>query len=115
MLNRFLLWGLRKNIRGFGFFVRTFYPYGRISVQNRYGLKLELDPREKIDGAVIRHGYFDDDVIACLLGRVRPGDIFWDIGANIGLHSLTLKLLRPETDVVCFEPLCKNFDRLLEH
>ncbi|QKY21771.1 FkbM family methyltransferase [Halolamina sp. CBA1230] len=32
--------------------------------------------------------YQDEDfVIECLLERVRPDDVFWDIGANIGTYS----------------------------
>ena len=44
---------------------------------------------------------------------VQPGDVFYDIGANIGLYSIfAAKHLRGEGKVYAFEPEALNFARL---
>jgi FkbM family methyltransferase len=43
---------------------------------------------------------------ACL--KAIPIKSFWDIGANIGLHSWLLKTSLPEAETVLFEPLPMN-------
>jgi FkbM family methyltransferase len=37
------------------------------------------------------------------------------VGANFGLHSITLKKLRPDVRVLCFEPAPDQAARLLTH
>ncbi len=44
---------------------------------------------------------------------LKPGDIFLDIGANIGLHSVfAAKILQDNGHVYAFEPSKKTFERL---
>lgn len=52
-----------------------------------------------------------------LTGKIlKNGDIFLDIGANIGLYSLTASSLVGETGIVIsFEPTPKTFSRLVEN
>jgi FkbM family methyltransferase len=57
-----------------------------------------------MDGLVVVGGYCEEEVLSAVLDNVRTGDVFWDIGANIGLHAITVRRLRPEVRVVCFEP-----------
>lgn len=45
---------------------------------------------------------------------IRPGDILWDIGANVGLYSLYAALTANVT-VYAFEPSGLNFTLLVEH
>lgn len=46
-----------------------------------------------------------------LLSELRPGDVFYDVGANLGLYScLAADIIGP--GVVAFEPHPKNADRL---
>lgn len=114
MIRNFLLYGIRLNIRGFGKMSRLLYPFG-IVCNNKFGVRFKLDPYEKIDNCVIRYGYFDEDVIEALRLHMRPGDVFWDIGANIGLHAITIKNLLPDISCHCFEPYYPNFAKLIEH
>ena len=52
-------------------------------------------------------------IVRFLLNHVRPGHIFLDIGAHIGLFSvLAGKLTRGKSPVVAFEPDSKNFSML---
>lgn len=42
------------------------------------------------------------------------GDIFWDVGANIGLYTM-YAALEPELEVYAFEPAAFNYKLLVEH
>jgi FkbM family methyltransferase len=57
---------------------------------------------------VTRHGVeaIEPGVRAVLQARLHPGATAVDIGANIGVHALTMaKIVGPSGRVVCFEPL----------
>jgi FkbM family methyltransferase len=113
MLDRFLQYGIKKRIKGFGYITSKIYRQGIIA-KNDFGIRLMLDPYQLIDYEVLEKGYFDREVLDALVLHLKKGDIFWDIGANMGLHSYTVKKLR---DVEChsFEPFYANFNRLISN
>jgi FkbM family methyltransferase len=80
---------------------------------NKYGVAMRLNPREIIDSTVIRFGYFDDEVMDAMLKHLNDNDILWDVGANVGLHALTVRKMRPGVACYCFEPYPPNFNRLV--
>lgn len=43
------------------------------------------------------------------------GDVFFDVGANIGIYSLYCAAIRPNCTILAFEPHQKNFFRLLDN
>jgi FkbM family methyltransferase len=44
-----------------------------------------------------------------LNAHLRPGDVFFDVGANVGFFSLiAARLVRPTGAVCCFEPVTEN-------
>ena len=49
------------------------------------------------------------EVLADLLGRLRPDDVFWDVGANIGTHTCLAADVLSSGTVVAFEPHPDNF------
>jgi FkbM family methyltransferase len=53
-------------------------------------------------------------ILENLIGELRPDDVFYDVGANIGLYSC-LAADEVETEVVAFEPHPLNADRLEEN
>jgi FkbM family methyltransferase len=61
---------------------------------------------------VLKYGYFEEEVLTSLLEHVGSNGVLWDIGANIGLHSITVKHLCPKVQVVSFEPSPFTFSRL---
>lgn len=44
-----------------------------------------------------------------------PQDVFFDVGANIGIYSLYAASLFPEMIIYAFEPMPVNYDALLEN
>ena len=47
---------------------------------------------------------------------VRPGDVVYDIGANVGFYSLLASVrVGPKGHVFCFEPLSENLTDLRKH
>ena len=45
----------------------------------------------------------------------NDGDVFFDIGANVGIYSLFCAATHPNCDILAFEPHQKNFFRLLDN
>lgn len=66
------------------------------------GLWLELNPRT---GDGYFRGHAEEAVQKILIERLRPGMIFYDLGANIGLFSLlAARAVAPGGSVFSFEP-----------
>jgi len=77
-----------------------------VEVQIKLGFKLLLDLNEPSQRLIYFFGNYDErHEIAMLRKLLVPGDVFWDIGANIGFYTLTAStLVGPEGLVVAFEP-----------
>jgi len=54
----------------------------------------------------------EPETIEWLRDNLRDGDVFYDVGANIGLYSLYAAKLRPACRVFAFEPESHNFGSL---
>jgi FkbM family methyltransferase len=77
------------------------------------GLWLHLNPRT---GSLYFAGGGEPAVQAALQEHVRPGMVFFDIGANIGFFSLlAARLVGPQGRVVAFEADPEVAARLREH
>lgn len=77
------------------------------------GLDLYLNPNDYIDSHLINHGYYEPHVLQSVLQYLPADGIFWDVGANIGLHSLAVQLARPQATVWSFEPNPRVMARLM--
>jgi FkbM family methyltransferase len=55
-----------------------------------------------LQGRIFAHGYYERPLVDWLRRTLRPTDVFWDVGANIG--AVTLVAARLVTRVVAFEP-----------
>jgi FkbM family methyltransferase len=61
-------------------------------------------------------GSYQNDVLGCLSLALRPGDVFFDIGAHYGLMTIyASKLVGEGGKVVAFEPSPRNRQVLLRH
>jgi len=91
--------GLARLMRIFGFEGLFF------NVQlSQESFDLFLNPFDYVDAQVIKNGYYEPHVLNAIKENIREGDTFWDIGANIGLHSFAIKKLFPKVRVIGFEP-----------
>lgn len=87
--------------------------FPRRAVRNIRGVRFEcdftLDPRV---GDMFFSAYEPDEV-AILERYLEPGDVFVDVGANIGyLTAIGASLVGPEGEVHSFEPVPEYFSRL---
>ena len=59
---------------------------------------------------------YERQTLARVLGLLRPGDEFWDVGANIGIFTLLAgQRVGPAGRVVSWEPTPATFEVLKEH
>src|SRR5664279_4940460 len=65
-----------------------------IIAATKYGSVFRLRPHDYIDNIVLREGYYESEVLDAMLKTVPANGVLWDVGANFGLHSITLKKLR---------------------
>ena len=61
-----------------------------VTIPMPYGFLLKLDLSEPAQRKIYFFGDYDERHEITLLRRILlPGDIFWDVGANIGFYTLT--------------------------
>ena len=60
-------------------------------------------------------GSYEVEIQLRLLQQVRPGNIFYDIGANVGFYSLLAALVCDPGQVCAFEPVPANLAYLRKH
>ncbi len=75
-----------------------------LKCRNKYGALLELDPFNHIGGVVLRYGLYASEVLEACRQNLPEDGVFWDVGADSGHISVTMKLLFPASTVVSFEP-----------
>lgn len=75
-----------------------------LKFDNKYKARFYLNPENYIDSHVLRSGYYESEVLEAILPFLGTDSVFWDIGANFGLHAITAKFLKPQCRVVCIEP-----------
>ena len=63
-----------------------------------------------VSAAIARDGIWEPQETRFLLDTLRPGDVFVDVGANIGYFSLLAsRLVGPAGTVLAFEPEAANY------
>lgn len=76
----------------------------RVKWRSPSGNLFYLSPANFIDRLLLGGEVHDPEVLDCLRRIIRPGDVFWDAGANIGFISLELAAACPSARFYCFEP-----------
>ncbi len=79
-------------------------------------LKMKLDLDEWVQQHIFFLGYFDLFGITLVKSRLTEGNVFIDVGANIGSYTLVAaKLVGKTGKVFAFEPVGSAFNRLSEN
>jgi FkbM family methyltransferase len=73
---------------------------------------MQLNPTEHIQQQLFWYGYYEKELGDILNKIIKPGDVFLDIGANIGYFSLLVANNVPTVKVISFEPVREVFEKL---
>ena len=84
-------------------------------LRNIYSIKLILSPNEYIDSIIIKEGFYESEITESILKIIEDGDVFWDIGSNIGCHAIAINSTKPNSKVICFEPNPHTLHKLLKN
>lgn len=80
-----------------------------------HGARIMLYP-DSVLSELLFCGDFEMDEICFVRAYLRPGDVFVDVGANVGLYTaIAARLVGPRGRVHCFEPTPETFRRLTEN
>ena len=75
---------------------------------------MELNEDEYIDNKILKHSTFEPLLTNLIKQHVRSGDVFIDIGSNIGYFSLLASsIVGPTGRVYAFEPTSYAFNKML--
>jgi tRNA/tmRNA/rRNA uracil-C5-methylase (TrmA/RlmC/RlmD family) len=79
--------------------------------------QIKLNPKNgHIDHFINKKGYWDKVISAEITSRLKQGDVFLDIGANIGYFSiLASTILKGSGEVHSFEPIKSVFNQLKDN
>ena len=81
--------------------------------ETAYGFRMWLDPSEPIDRFIYFWGAWEPDEAWLIDRLLREGDVFVDVGANEGFHTLVGSTrVGPTGQVVAFEPVPPTIQRL---
>jgi FkbM family methyltransferase len=86
-------------------FLRGPNPFTLVRRRTADGISFALDPESYLEWFIFKNGYYEREVLDAALRYLPEHGVFWDVGANIGLHALTIKRLRPDVSVYAFEPV----------
>lgn len=102
--------------RGFKYFLKAANSLG---IANRiYKKRLHdnfymlLNPTEHIQQQLFWYGHYEKELGELLKKVVRPGDVFLDLGANIGYFSLLVAINSPSANIISFEPVKDLFQNM---
>ncbi len=77
----------------------------RNAVKLAWGLGIEVDPNSHVGVDILNIGVYDRVVAEAICRLSEPGELAFDIGANIGQNaSLMALVVGPQGSVVAFEP-----------
>lgn len=113
------LFGLKKHY--FGFYKKFIKKYNlfrnvKKKIKFKKKIKLELCIDDWIQQQLYLFNTYEECELKFLENTLKPGDTFIDIGANIGLYSLTAASIVTESGkVIAFEPFPKNYEKLSKH
>lgn len=96
--------------RPYWWYRREFKPITR-EIEDTHATFIAEEPADE------RYHELDSEriVLSDLLSELRPDDVFFDIGANIGLYSVFAANTIPDGEVFSFEPSPDTYEKLLKN
>ncbi|HEY7640765.1 MAG TPA: FkbM family methyltransferase, partial [Steroidobacteraceae bacterium] len=80
------------------------------------GLRIEGNTRDWIQRMLYYFGLWEPNLSAWLVSRLAPGDVFVDVGANVGYFTLlAARRVGPSGSVVAVEAMPAIYQHLLRH
>src|SRR6185503_20201712 len=76
---------------------------------------MQVNPVEHIQQQLFWYGSYEKEIGDIIKKTLRSGDVFLDIGANIGYFSLLGATNQPTSAVIAFEPVGSVFRKLEEN
>ena len=78
-----------------------------------HNLQFMLEPGDELSCCLMKFGLYEAESLFTVGTRLKPGDVFVDVGANCGLYTLfAARTVGPSGIVVAFEPSPREFARL---
>lgn len=115
LVDRLVSASLRHGLRGATRLSRFTGKSDKLLVRASCGAVFLLNPSGYIDRFVIHEGDYESEVRLEIEESAQIGDAIWDIGANFGLHCVTLGKRRQDLKIVAFEPNPIEHARLMLH
>lgn len=113
LLDKILGTLIKNRIRGAGQLTKVLKGNNSVTLSNSFGLKMRLDPFDYVQREIIINGFYESEVYLTISSLLKPQDVFWDVGSNVGLHALTISKNFPDVHCVAFEPNYLNFCKLI--
>jgi FkbM family methyltransferase len=90
--------------------------HAELELRRNDGLRMWLDTRHHIEWEVAFAGAFEPRIGELLRGRAAAGSTAIDVGANIGVHTLTMaEIVGPHGRVIALEPNPGARERLMRN
>ena len=105
--------------RGLKYFLKVAKWFGLsnkfYSKKLRGNFYLRVNPSEHIQQQLFWYGYYEKELGDLIKTLLAPGDVFLDIGANVGYFSLLAASYEPTIRVFSFEPVSSVYQKLEEN
>lgn len=76
---------------------------------------MQVNPSEHIQQQLFWYGHYEKELGDLIKKVVKPGDVFVDIGANIGYFSLLSANYQPTAKIISIEPAKTVYEKLKEN
>ena len=85
----------------------------RVQASTRFGATLDVDARDVVGRFIYYFGLWEPELTTFIQKRLKPADVFIDLGANVGYFSvLAARLVGDQGRVVAIEAIPRTFDIL---
>ncbi len=79
----------RRSGRLFDLYNRAWIKAGRFQrAKTKFGATIECDLKDRVPAFIFHFGAWEPDISHWIARRLRPGDLFIDVGSNIGYYTL---------------------------